>query len=231
MTYQEENYILSVKIFKRGERYDGKVNFSEANIRSRDEVANILRQETGAIFIPSSNDGRILSGQGTISLELLEQAPQIDTLVVPISGGGMASGVALAAKAINPSIRILAAEPKGADDAAQSKAAGRIITLPEVNTIADGLRACLGNFTWPVVRDLVDDIITVEDSEIVKAMKLCFEILKIVVEPSGAIGLAAVLSKTFQKNDAWKDSKHIGIVISGGNVDMAVLWNYLNKSK
>ena len=81
------------------------------------------------------------------------------------------------------------------------------------------------------LRDLVDDIITVEDSEIVKAIKLCFEILKIVVEPSGAIGLAAILSKTFQKNHSWKDSKHIGIVVSGGNVDMAVLWDYLNKSK
>ena len=91
----------------------------------------------------------------------------------------------------------------------------------------------MSSFLWhrPVVRDLVDDIIIVEDSEIVKAMKLCFEILKIVVEPSGAIGLAAVLSKTFQKNPAWKDSKHIGIVVSGGNVDMAVLWDYLNKSK
>ncbi|XP_045823220.1 serine racemase isoform X1 [Trifolium pratense] len=244
-------------------RYGGQVIWSEANMRSREEVANKVWQETGAIFIHPYNDGRILSGQGTISLEFLEQAPQIDTLVVPISGlftflcqsisqkcfkicfafgipllifqqmktagGGLISGVALAAKSINPAIRILAAEPKGADDAAQSKAAGRIITLPETNTIADGLRAFLGDFTWPVVRDLVEDIITVEDSEIIKAMKLCFEILKIVVEPSGAIGLAAVLSETFQKNPAWKDCKHIGIVVSGGNVDMAVLWDSLKK--
>ncbi|XP_004503769.1 serine racemase [Cicer arietinum] len=210
-------------------RYGGQVIWSEANMQSREEVANKVWQETGANFIHPYNDGRILSGQGTISLELLEQAPQIDTLVVPISGGGLISGVALAAKSINPAIRILAAEPKGADDAAQSKAAGRIITLPETNTIADGLRAFLGDFTWPVVRDLVDDIITVEDSEIIQAMKLCFEILKIVVEPSGAIGLAAVLSETFQKNPALKDCKHIGIVVSGGNVDMALLWDSLNK--
>ncbi|XP_050887763.1 serine racemase [Lathyrus oleraceus] len=210
-------------------RYNGKINFSEANMRSRVEVANKLCQETGAILIPSSNDGRIMSGQGTISLELLEQAPNIDTIVVPISGGGMLAGVALAAKVINPAIRILGAEPKGADDAAQSKAAGRIITLRETNTIADGLRAFLGNFTWPIVRDFVDDIIVVEDTEIIKAMKLCFHILKIVVEPSAAIGLAAVLSETFQKNPAWKDSKHIGIIVSGGNVDMTVLWDSLNK--
>ncbi|XP_061373758.1 serine racemase [Gastrolobium bilobum] len=210
-------------------RYGGQVIWSEASMRSREEIANKVWQETGAVFIHPYNDGRILSGQGTISLELLEQVPQIDTLVVPISGGGLISGVALAAKSINPAIRILAAEPKGADDAAQSKAAGRIITLPETNTIADGLRAFLGDFTWPVVRDLVEDIITVEDSEIIKAMKLCFEILKVVVEPSGAIGLAAVLSDTFQKNPAWKDCNHIGIVVSGGNVDLALLWDSLNK--
>ncbi|RHN79422.1 putative ammonia-lyase, Serine racemase [Medicago truncatula] len=173
--------------------------------------------------------GSSTCGQGTISLEFLEQIPQIDTLVVPISGGGMIAGIAIAAKAINPAIRILAAEPKGADDAAQSKAAGRIIKLHEINTIADGLQAFLGDHTWPVVRDLVDDKITVEDFEIIKAMKLCFKILKIVIEPSGAIGLAAVLSETFQKNPTWKDCKHIGIVVSGGNVDMDVFWESLNK--
>ncbi|KAG5041434.1 hypothetical protein JHK85_013910 [Glycine max] len=212
-------------------RYGGQVVWSEASVQSREEIANKVWQESGAIFIHPYNDGRILSGQGTISLEILEQAPQIDTLVVPISGGGLISGIALAAKSINPAIRIFAAEPKGADDAAQSKAAGRIIRLPETNTIADGLRAFLGDFTWPVVRDLVEEIITVEDSEIIKAMKLCFEILKVVVEPSGAIGLAAVLSDTFQKNPAWKDCNHIGIVVSGGNVDLAMLWDSLNKGK
>ncbi|KAL1364439.1 hypothetical protein HN51_012631 [Arachis hypogaea] len=210
-------------------RYGGQVVWSEASVQSREEIANKVWQETGAIFVHPYNDGRILSGQGTISLELLEQVPQIDTLVVPISGGGLISGIALAAKSINPAIRIFAAEPKGADDAAQSKVAGRIITMAKTNTIADGLRAFLGDFTWPVVRDLVEEVITVEDSEIIKAMKLCFEILKVVVEPSGAIGLAAVLSDTFQKNLAWKDCKHIGIVVSGGNVDLGILWNSLNK--
>ncbi|XP_015955580.1 serine racemase [Arachis duranensis] len=184
-------------------RYGGQVVWSEASVQSREEIANKVWQETGAIFVHPYNDGRILSGQGTISLELLEQVPQIDTLVVPISGGGLISGIALAAKSINPAIRIFA--------------------------IADGLRAFLGDFTWPVVRDLVEEVITVEDSEILKAMKLCFEILKVVVEPSGAIGLAAVLSDTFQKNLAWKDCKHIGIVVSGGNVDLGILWNSLNK--
>nr|POE53043.1 serine racemase [Quercus suber] len=198
-------------------RYGGQVIWSEATMQSRESVASKVLQETGAVLVHPYNDGRIISGQGTISLEFLEQAPQIDTLIVPISGGGLISGVALAAKSINPTIRILAAEPRGADDAARSKAAGRIITLPETNTVADGLRAFLGNFTWPIVRDLVEDIVTVEDNEIIEAMKLCYEILKVVVEPSGAIGLAAVLSDSFKNNPALKNCSNIGIILSGAH--------------
>ncbi|XP_057977611.1 serine racemase [Malania oleifera] len=205
-------------------RYGGQVIWSEATMQSREHMATKVLQETGAVLVHPYNDGRIISGQGTISLELLEQAPQIDTIIVPISGGGLISGVALAAKSINPAIRILAAEPRGANDAAQSKAAGRIITLSQTNTIADGLRAFLGNFTWPIVRDFVDDIITVEDKEIIEAMRHCYEILKVAVEPSGAIGLAAVLSDDFRNNPAWRDCSHVGIVLSGGNVDLGVLW-------
>ncbi|CBI34685.3 hypothetical protein AAG906_033721 [Vitis piasezkii] len=210
-------------------RYGGQVIWSRATMQSREDIATRVLQETGAVLLHPYNDGRIISGQGTVSLELLEQAPQIDTIMVPISGGGLISGVALAAKSINPSIRVFAAEPKGANDAAQSKNAGRIITLPETNTIADGLRASLGDLTWPVVRDLVDDIIVVEDKEIIEAMKLCYEILKVAVEPSGAIGLAAVLSDSFKKNPAWKNCRNVGIVLSGGNVDLGVLWDSLGK--
>lgn len=210
-------------------RYGGQIVWCEATLESRESVASKLQQETGAVLIHPFNDKRIISGQGTVSLELLEQAPGIDTIVVPISGGGLISGITLAAKAINPSIRVIAAEPRGADDAAQSKAAGRIIKLQETNTIADGLRASLGDLTWPVVRDLVDDIIIVDDNEIVDAMRMCYEILKVAVEPSGAIGLAAVLSKQFQRNAALKDCDKIGIILSGGNVDLAVLWESLSK--
>ncbi|GMN32183.1 hypothetical protein TIFTF001_003557 [Ficus carica] len=206
-------------------RYGGQIIWSEPNMQSRESTAAKVLQDTGAVLLHPYNDGRIISGQGTISLELLEQAPQIDTIVAPISGGGLISGVALAAKTINPAIRVLAAEPKGANDAAQSKAAGKIVTLPETNTVADGLRAFIGDLTWPVIRDLVDDVITVEDNEIIEAMKLCYEILKIGVEPSGAIGLAAVLSSSFRENPAWKDCSHIGIILSGGNVDLGVLWD------
>ncbi|GAA0179438.1 epimerase/racemase [Lithospermum erythrorhizon] len=210
-------------------RYGGQIIWSEANMQSREEVATKVLQDTDAVLIHPYNDRRVISGQGSISLELLEQAPNLDTIVVPISGGGLISGVALAAKSINPSIRVFAAEPKGADDAAQSKEAGKIIKLSQTNTIADGLRASLGDLTWPVVRDLVDDIITVEDKEIVEAMRLCYEILKIAVEPSGAIGLAAILSNNFKQDPISKDCRHIGIIISGGNVDLSVLWDSLNK--
>ncbi|PHU08526.1 Serine racemase [Capsicum chinense] len=206
-------------------RYGGQVIWSEPSMESREEIANKVLNDTGAVLIHPYNDGRIISGQGTISLELLEQASEIDTLIVPISGGGLISGVALAAKAINPGILILAAEPLGADDAFQSKINGRITKLSEVNTIADGLRAFLGDLTWPIVRDLVDDVIVVDDDEILQAMRLCYEILKIAVEPSGAIGLAAVLSDSFKKNPSYCECNNIGIVISGGNVDLGVLWN------
>ncbi|CAL5030627.1 unnamed protein product [Urochloa decumbens] len=210
-------------------RYGGHIIWSDVSIESRESVCERVQKETGAVLIHPFNNKYTISGQGTVSLELLEQVPEIDTIVVPISGGGLISGVALAAKAINPSIRILAAEPKGADDSAQSKAAGRIITLPSTNTIADGLRAFLGDLTWPVVRDLVDDIIVVDDNAIVDAMKMCYEILKVAVEPSGAIGLAAVLSDGFKESSAWHESSKIGIIVSGGNVDLGVLWESLHK--
>ncbi|XAR52180.1 Serine racemase [Bertholletia excelsa] len=210
-------------------RYGGQVIWSEPTMKSREETATRVLQETGAVLVHPYNDGRIISGQGTISLELLEQAPHIDTIIVPISGGGLISGVVVAAKSINPEIRVLAAEPKGADDAAQSKAAGKIITLSETNTIADGLRASLGDLTWPIVRDFVDDVITVEDKEILQAMRLCYEILKVAVEPSGAISLAAVLSNDFRENPALKDCSNIGLVLSGGNVDLSILWDSFNK--
>ncbi|KAL6903362.1 hypothetical protein ACP4OV_004175 [Aristida adscensionis] len=210
-------------------RYGGHIIRSDVSIESRESVCRRVQEETGAVLIHPFNDKFTISGQGTVSLELLEQVPDVDTIIVPISGGGLISGVALAAKAINPSIRILAAEPKGADDSAQSKAAGKIITLPSTNTIADGLRAFLGDLTWPVVRDLVDDIIVVDDNAIVDAMKMCYEILKVAVEPSGAIGLAAVLSDEFKQSSAWHESSKIGIIVSGGNVDLGVIWESLYK--
>lgn len=204
-------------------RYGGKIIFCEPNIESREETALNVQQQTGAVMIHPFNDGRIISGQGTIALEFLQQVPKLNAIIVPISGGGLISGIALAAKSIKPSIKIFAAEPKGADDAAQSKAAGRLITLSHTNTIADGLRAWLGTLTWPIVHDMVDEVITVEEDEIVAAMRMCYERLKVVVEPSGAVGLAAALSERFQCEATRPNCEHVGIVLSGGNVDLGFL--------
>lgn len=189
-----------------------------------------VQERTGAAFVPPYNDGAVMSGQGTIALEFLEQRPDLDAIVVPVSGGGMISGIAMAAKAIKPSIRILAAEPLGANNAAdmaQAKAAGRIVPCPKPDTIADGLQGRLGSLTWPVVRDLVDAVITVSEEEIVNAMRLVFERMKLVVEPSGAVGLAAALrsqqlAAALPAAVGGADSRQqtVGIILCGGNVDM-----------
>ncbi|CAM6039019.1 unnamed protein product [Sphagnum compactum] len=200
-------------------RYGGQITLCEPSLEARQKEAARIQQSTGAVLVHSSNDPDIISGQGTVALEFLEQVPLLDAIIVPISGGGLISGIALAAKAIKPEIIIIAAEPSGADDAAQSKAAGRIVTLKQPKTIADGLRASLGNFTWPVIRDLVSAVITVDDDEILEAMKLCHEVLKMTVEPSGAIGLAVVLSDKF-KNEVRTNLENIGIVLSGGNAGL-----------
>ncbi|KAF5763268.1 putative ammonia-lyase, Serine racemase [Helianthus annuus] len=145
-------------------------------------------------------------------------------MIVPISGGGLTSGTVIGAKAKNPAIRVFVAEPKGADDAAQSKACGRLITLSRTNTIVDGLRASLGNLTWLVIRDLVDAVITVEDVEILEATRYCYRILKVVIEPSATIGLAAVQSDNFKKNPVSSCSQNDWIVLSRGNADLNVLF-------
>ncbi|XP_073386933.1 serine racemase-like isoform X2 [Physcomitrium patens] len=203
-------------------RYGGLITICEPTLQSREYTAACVQQDTGATLIHPFNDPRIISGQGTVALEFLEQVPDLDAIVVPISGGGLISGIALAAKALKPSIKIIAAEPSGADDAAQSKIAGYVIPMLHPNTIADGLRASLGDLTWPVLRDLVSEVVTVDDDEIISATKMCYEVLKLAVEPSGAIGLAAILSK--KSKNLGSETKNIGIILSGGNVDLEVLW-------
>src|SRR5205807_4024579 len=138
------------------------------------------------------NHPDVIAGQGTVALEMLEQAPDLDAVVAPIGGGGLIAGVTLAAKALKPRIRVFAAEPKGADDAARSKAAGALIPQAAPNTIADGLLTSMGDLTWPVVRDLVEAVITVKEDEIVAAMRLTWERAKLLIEPSSAVAVAAV---------------------------------------
>jgi threonine dehydratase len=188
----------------------------EPTLAAREATARAIVERTGAALIPPYDHPAVIAGQGSLALELLEQVPELDVLVAPVGGGGLISGIAVAARALRPSVVVIAAEPSGADDAARSKAAGQRLLQLDPRTIADGLRTSLGELTWPVLRDLVESVVTVDDSEIVLAMRLLFERVKLVVEPSGAVALAAVLSGRV-------GGQHVGVVLSGGNVDLGAL--------
>jgi threonine dehydratase/serine racemase len=175
----------------------------------------VVQGQTGATPIPPYDYADVIAGQGTVALELCEQVPELDAIVAPVGGGGLLSGIALAARAVQPRVRVYGAEPSGADDAARSKAAGIRILQTAPHTMADGLLTSLGELTWPVIRDLVDTIVTVDDAAIVRAMRLVWERMKVVVEPSGAVALAAVLEGAA----AFGSLQRIGVVLSGGNVD------------
>ena len=162
----------------------------------------------------------MIAGQGTVALEFLEQIPRLEVLVAPIGGGGLVSGIALAAKAINPRLKVIAAEPLGANDAARSKESGTLLPQSNPRTLADGLLTGLGDLTWPIVRDLVDRVVTVTDEEMIAAMQLLWERAKLLIEPSSAVALAAVLTDEFRREVR---EHHIGIVLSGGNVNLQTL--------
>eukprot|EP01119_Soliformovum_irregulare_P023449 TRINITY_DN817_c0_g1_i1.p1 TRINITY_DN817_c0_g1~~TRINITY_DN817_c0_g1_i1.p1 ORF type:complete len:325 (-),score=79.02 TRINITY_DN817_c0_g1_i1:33-890(-) len=196
--------------------YGAEIVECEPNLASRETTSQKVIDQTGATMIHPFNNAWIIAGQGTMALELLEEVPDLDAIIAPIGGGGMISGVAIAAKGIKPSIRIIAAEPKGADDAHRSKSGGVLITTHVPNTVADGLLTTMGTLTWPIVRDLVDEVITVEEDEIKAAMRLVFERMKLVIEPSAGVGVAVALSAAFKN----ADYKKVGIVLCGGNIDL-----------
>jgi threonine dehydratase/serine racemase len=148
---------------------------------------------------------------------MLADLPDLDAIVAPIGGGGLMAGVTLAAKALKPSIRLFAAEPLGADDAARSKAKGELVLQTAPNTIADGLLTSMGELTWAVVRDLVETVVTVREEEIVHAMRLAWERAKLLIEPSSAVAIAAVLTPEFR---ALAGLQKVGVVLSGGNVNL-----------
>ena len=199
------------------EGYGGRVIECEPTLAARDATAEAVIAETGATFIHPYDHPDIIAGQGTSALELLDQVPKLDAIVVPVGGGGLISGTCVAAKGIDPGIRIFAAEPLGADDAARSKAAGKLIPQTGPDTIADGLLTSLGELTWPIIRDHVERVVTVSEEEIVAAMRLAWERAKLLIEPSAAVAVAAVLSDTFR---AIEGIDRVGVVLSGGNVDL-----------
>lgn len=200
------------------EGYGATVVPCEWTAKSRLGVLAEVAERTGGVVIPPYDHPDIIAGQGTAALELLEQVPELDAIVCPIGGGGLISGLSIASHGINPKLRILGAEPLQADDAARSKRLGSRQDASDGPTVADGLRAGLGDLTWPIVRDHVERVILVTEDEILAAMRLLWERAKLMVEPSSAVALAALLSTEFQHLDS--KPRRIGVLLSGGNVDV-----------
>ena len=196
-------------------RYGGKITECEPSTTSREETFAKVQAETGGDFVHPYNDPRVIAGQGTCSKELIEQVDGLDYVVAPIGGGGMISGTCLTLSNLAPETKIIAAEPEQADDAYRSFKAGHIIADDAPKTIADGLLVPLKDLTWHFVSNHVSDIYTASDPEIIEAMKVIWKHLRVVMEPSSAVPLATVL-----KNPDTFNGKRVGIIITGGNVDL-----------
>ena len=195
--------------------YGGRVVECEPSTSSREAVFAAVVAETGAEFVHPYNDPRVIAGQGTCSRELNEQVEGLDIVIAPIGGGGMISGTCLTLSTVAPKVKIYAAEPKQADDAARSFRAGHIIADDAPETVADGLKVPLKELTWHFVQKHVTDILTAEEDEIVEAMKMIWKRMKIVMEPSSAVPLATIL-----RNPEIFKGKRVGVIITGGNVDL-----------
>ena len=201
--------------------YGAEVVLCEPTLEARETTAADVQQRTGATFIHPYDHPHIIAGQGTAMLELVEQVDELGesltAVMAPVGGGGLLSGTTIAAHGLNRRLRVFAAEPAGADDAARSKAAGEFIPQSSPNTIADGLLTSLGQLTWPIIRDQVEQIITVSDEQIVAAMRLLWERAKLLIEPSSAVVLAAVLDERFREIP---NLENVGLILSGGNVNL-----------
>lgn len=190
----------------------------EPNLPAREKASQEIIQKYGATFIHPSNDDNVIIGNATACMELLEDHPDLDIVVTPVGGGGLLAGTALAAHYFGDHCKTIAGEPMAVDDAYRSLKSGKIETNTSTNTIADGLKTQLGDRNFPVIQKYVERIVRVEEAEIVSAMRIIWERLKIVCEPSSAVALAAVL-----KNKQEFSGKKIGVIISGGNVDLGQL--------
>jgi threonine dehydratase len=195
--------------------YGGQITFCHPTLEARESTLKQVIAKTGATEIHPYDNLKVIEGQATAALELLKEQPELDFLLCPVGGGGLLSGTALAAHYFSPHTRVIACEPAGADDAYRSFKSGKLIPSIHPQTIADGLLTSLGKITFPLITKFVTDIVTVEEQTIVEAMRLVFERMKIVIEPSSAVPLAALLD-----NKIVSSGKKIGIILSGGNVDM-----------
>jgi len=195
--------------------YGAEITFCEPTLTAREQTLEKVVEATGAAVVHPYNDYRIIAGQATAALELMEEAADLDVIMTPIGGGGLACGTALYVKYTNPKTRVIAAEPMGADDAYRSFQSGTLIPSENPKTIADGLLTSLGDKTFPIVTEYLDDIVTVSEEGIIQAMRCIWERMKIVVEPSAVVPLGALLTNRLDAA-----GKRIGIILSGGNVDL-----------
>jgi len=205
--------------------YGAEITFCEPTPRGRETVLAQVVNRTGARFIHPYNDTRVISGQGTAALELCEKVPDLDVVIAPVGGGGLLSGTAIAVSAATTETFVFGAEPENADDTYRSLKAGKIVPSENPDTIADGLLTSLGDLTFPIIQALVRDIVTVSEEDILRAMRLIWERMKIIVEPSSAVPLGALLA-----HRQALPGQRIGIILSGGNVDLSTLpWERKNR--
>ncbi len=197
------------------ERQGASVRLCAPSLAARERAAAEIIAATGAVLVHPYDDLAVMAGQATVAVELLEQVPDLDLLLAPVSGGGLLSGIAVATRTLRPGARVLGVEPAGADDAARSLRAGRIVPCERPDTIADGLRATVGVRPFAEIRRYVADIVTVSDEAIIAAMRCIWEVMKIVVEPSGATAYAAIAAARTEVRGL-----RVGVVLSGGNVDL-----------
>ena len=195
--------------------YGAEITFCEPTLTAREQTFATVVEATGAAVVHPYNDYRIIAGQATAAMELMDEMADLDVIMTPIGGGGLACGTALYVKYTSPKTRVIAAEPMGADDAYRSFRSGRLIPSENPKTIADGLLTSLGDKTFPIVTEYLDDIVTVSEEGIIEAMRCIWERMKIVVEPSAVVPLGALLTGRLDAA-----GKRIGIILSGGNVDL-----------
>ena len=197
------------------ERYGGEIFYCEPNIKSREYTLEKMVQKSGGSIIHPYNDEKIIAGQGTAAKELIEKVPDLDAIICPVSGGGLLSGTLLAAKNLKPDIKVFGAEPENADDTYRSILKNKIMSNKTTDTIADGLRAQVGTITFPIIKKNVDKILLVSEEMIISSMYMIWQRLKIIVEPSCSIVLAALMinSKRFL-------NKKVGLILTGGNYDL-----------
>lgn len=200
--------------------YGARVVFCPPTHEGRWQAAARVGKETGAVFVHPHDDLHVIAGQGTAVCELVEDAGDLEVILAPLGGGGLLSGTLVAAKHRSPDVRVVGCEPAGADDAARSLRSGARITDFIPHTVADGLRTPLGENTFEIIRDLVDEIVVVPENEILPAMRFVWERMKVVIEPSSAVPVAALLNRQIDVA-----GQRVGVILSGGNVDLAGLFD------